>query len=155
MTTIEDAMTKDVVTVDINYSVSHISEILKDNKITSVPVLDGDKLVGIISEADIIKLLEYHSPKINLFLPAPLDLIELPLKLGHEFEEVSKGIRLSAAIPAKDIMTKNVITININSSISHAAELMNKKDVKSLPVLDDNKNLVGILSRKDIISAMF
>ncbi len=52
----------------------------------------------------------------------------------------------------KDIMTKNVITVGKDTPIYDAMELIAKYDISGLPVVDDQMNLIGILSEKDVVS---
>ncbi|MGC9517880.1 MAG: CBS domain-containing protein [Methanomicrobiales archaeon] len=155
MINIKDAMQKNVIAFKPNDQISDVAEILRENNISGAPVLDEEmKVVGIVSEGDIMRLLEVHSPEINLILPSPLDLIELPLRMKHEYDEIAEGLKKVAATNVDEIMTKNVITIHGDSNISDAAEIMDSKDINRLPVVDDNGKLMGIVTRGDIIGAM-
>src|SRR5665648_79711 len=99
MITVEDAMEKNVIVFEAEDKISDIAAILRKNKISGAPIVNDDqKITGIVSEGDIMRLIEVHSPKINLILPAPLDLIELPLKMQHEFDEISKGLKKTASV---------------------------------------------------------
>ncbi len=74
---IQDAMEKEIIKFKVDDQIIDVAGSLRENKISGAPVVDKeDKLVGIISEGDIMRLIEVHSPHINLILPAPLDLIE-------------------------------------------------------------------------------
>ena len=155
MIKIDDAMQKNVIAFKPNDQISDVAEILRKNKISGAPILDEDmKVVGIVSEGDIMRLLEVHSPEINLILPSPLDLIELPLRMKHEYDEIAEGLKKAATVTVDEIMTKNVVTIKKDNNISEAAELMDSKDIKRLPVVDDNGKIIGIVTRGDIIGAM-
>lgn len=155
MIKIQDAMQKDVVTFSKVTQIGDAAKILRENKISGAPVLDKDEnLVGIVSEGDIMRLLEVHSPNLNLILPAPLDLIELPIRMKHEYDEIAEGIKKAALILVQEIMTRKVVTITPEKSISDAAELMDSHDIKRLPVVDDNGKLIGIITRGDLIGAM-
>ena len=112
------------------------------------------KLVGIISEGDIMRLLEVHSPRINLILPAPLDLIELPVRMKYELDEIAEDMNKAASLLIGEIMTKKLVTISPDKDIADAAQLMDTHDIKRLPVVDDNGEMVGIVTRGDIIGAM-
>jgi CBS domain-containing protein len=128
---------------------------LRENKISGAPVVDKEgKLAGIISEGDIMRLIEVHSPHINLILPAPLDLIELPVRMKYEIDEIAEDMNKAASLLIGEIMTKKVVTIDPDSDISDAAQLMDTHDVKRLPVVDSAGKMVGIITRGDIIGAM-
>ena len=65
---------------------------------------------------------------------------------------VAKGKDISK-LTAKDIMTKNVIWCRDNESMDDAARIMEKKRIRRLPVIDDHKRMVGMLSLGDISHA--
>lgn len=152
---IKDAMQKDVIKFDEMDKIVDVAQSFRDNKISGAPVVDEEnKVIGVISEGDIMRLLEVHSPKINLILPAPLDLIELPVRMKYELDEIAEDMQRAGSVVIDQIMTKKVISIKQDASISDAAELMDVHDVKRLPVVDDEGKLVGIVTRGDIIGAM-
>ncbi len=69
MIKVKDAMQSDVITVKRTNSIHEAARVLRENRISGAPVVDDDgKLVGIISEGDIMRLLEVHSPRLNLIL---------------------------------------------------------------------------------------
>lgn len=155
MIKVEDAMQKNVITIKDDMKIEEAARILRENRISGAPVIDkNNKLVGILSEGDIIRLLEVHSPKLNLILPSPLDLIELPIRMKHEYDEIVKGLKKAAIISVNEIMTRKPITIKASQSVSDAAEIMDEHKIKRLPVVDEKGNLIGIITRGDIIGAI-
>lgn len=152
---IEDAMEVNVVKFKSTDKIVDVAQVLRNNKISGAPVVnDENHVVGILSEGDIMRMLEFHSPKINLILPAPLDLIELPVKMKHEMDELAEDMERASSVLIGDIMTKKVVTISKDAQISDAAELMDSHHIKRLPVVDENHKLIGIVTRGDIIGAM-
>ncbi len=84
MIKVEDAMEKNVIKFHEDDKISDVAGKLRDNKISGAPIVDDDSnVIGIVSEGDIMRLLEVHSPRLNLILPAPLDVIELPIRMKH------------------------------------------------------------------------
>lgn len=155
MIEIGNAMQKKVITFKGSESISEASKILRKHKISGAPVVDEEgKVIGVLSEGDIMRLVEVHSPNLNLILPAPLDLIELPVRMKYEFDEIASGINKAALKKVKSIMTPKAITITPEKSISDAAEIMEKHKINRLPVVDDENKLMGIITRGDIIGAM-
>jgi CBS domain-containing protein len=151
---IEDIMEKDVIKFNELDKIVDVAQTFRDNKISGAPVVNDDnEVVGVISEGDIMRLLEVHSPKINLILPAPLDLIELPVRMKYELDEIAEDMQRAGSTVIDQIMTKKVVLISPEASISDAAELMDSHNVNRLPVVKDGK-LVGIVTRGDIIGAM-
>jgi CBS domain-containing protein len=152
---IQDAMETEVIKFQIDDRIIDVAGSLREKKISGAPVVDKDgKLVGIISEGDIMRLIEVHSPHINLILPAPLDLIELPVRMKYEMDEIAEDMNKAASLLIGEIMTKKMITIGPEADIADAAQLMDTHDVKRLPVVDSDGKMVGIITRGDIIGAM-
>lgn len=152
---IEEAMQKDVIKFQPEDRIVEVAQNLRKNKISGAPVVNKEgQVVGIISEGDIMRLLEVHSPRINLILPAPLDLIELPVRMKYELDEIAEDMNKAASILIGEIMTKRVITIAPDADISDAAQLMDTHDIKRLPVVDDTGKMIGIITRGDIIGAV-
>ena len=152
---IEDVMQKDVIKFNELDKIVDVAQSFRDNKISGAPVVDDkNHVVGIISEGDIMRLIEIHSPKINLILPAPLDLIELPVRMKYELDEVAEDMQKAGSTVIDQIMTRKIIKIAPDGSIQEAAKLMDSHKVKRLPVVDSEGKLVGIVTRGDIISSM-
>ena len=155
MITVKDAMQKNVIKFKDTDTISYVAEVLREKKISGAPIVnDESKVIGIVSEGDIMKLIEVHSPNLNLILPAPFDLIELPVRMEYEYEEIANGVRKAASVLVGEIMTKKVFTVKENFSISDAAEIMDKHKVNRLPVVDDDDKLIGIITRGDIIGSL-
>ncbi len=155
MISVQDAMQKDVITLRRVDKIEDAAKILREKKISGAPVVDEDnKMIGIVSEGDIMRLLEFHSPNLNLILPSPLDLIELPIRMKSEYDEISAGLKKASLVLVQEIMTRKVIKISPEKSISDAAELMDSHKVKRLPVVDEKGDMVGIITRGDIIGAL-
>jgi len=155
MIMVKEAMQSDVIKFkDVN-TISYVANVLREKKISGAPIVDEDnKVIGVISEGDIMRLIEVHSPNINLILPAPLDLIELPVRMRLELDELAKGVSKAASVLVGEIMTKEVVKSKGDFSISDAASLMDRHDVNRLPVVDENDKLIGIITRGDIIGAL-
>ena len=115
---IKDIMTNNVVSVKLETPITEVTKIIKDNNVGSVPVCDGQRVVGIVTDRDI----------------------------------VLRGIAMDKDIntlKAKDVMTAKVTTVDSNSDVNSASNIMAEKQIRRLPVVDGN-NLVGIVSIGDI-----
>lgn len=155
MIKVKDAMEKNVIKFHSDDKISDVAQKLRDNKISGAPIIDDDnKVIGIISEGDIMRLLEVHSPRLNLILPAPLDVIELPIRMKHELDEIAEDMNRAASVLIGEIMTKKVYTMKEDDDISDAAQYMDTHSINRLPVVDAEGRLIGILTRGDLISAM-
>lgn len=154
MIKIKNAMQPNVLVLNKDDQITDAARLFAKNDISGAPVVDNDKIVGILSEGDIMKLLDVHSPNLNLILPSPLDVIEMPIRMKHEYDETVEGIKKASLTLVKDIMITSVVTIHPDDDISDAAIIMDKEDIKRIPVVDDEDNLVGIVTRGDIVKAL-
>ena len=143
MTQIKDVMTKDVITVSPDASLKEVGTILKEKRISGVPVVDGDKnIVGIITVNDILKILE-------------------EIYQWQEVERSATGINLSELVgkerlnsKVRTIMSKNVYTLEESKTMSDVMRLMFSKKIHTIPIIRDNK-LVGVIGKRDLVYACF
>ena len=150
---IEDVMNKDVITCAPGDSLSYISNLFKENHISGIPVVDKGKVVGLVSETDIIKLFRIPEFSNELWLPSPFEIIEIPIRNLVRIEETRKALENLKMKPVKDIMTKTVHTISPEDSLEDASSIMVRHNVNRLPVIE-NGRLVGIVARSDIIRGL-
>lgn len=145
---VKDLMTLNPITVKPLDLVEAVLKHLEDNHVSGLPVVnDEDKVVGVISEADL------------LFKERP---IQLPLYLNFLGTIVyldppgkfQQQLKKSLGILVQDVMTPNPITVTLTTSIAKAASLMIEKRINRLPVVDDQKQLMGIITREDLLKAL-
>jgi len=89
----------------------------------------------------------------------PNDTLDLDKPIGIITERdiarlVAFSSNLSTDTPTSELMSKPLITINQNSSIKEATDLMQQNNIRRLPVLDNKGELVGIITAKDILKSM-
>ncbi len=154
MIKVKDVMTKKVISFSPDTSVYDCAKILREKRISGAPVVEKGEVVGILSEGDIMKLIEKKDININLILPSPLDVLELPVKMKLALDDIVKNAKKAGSEKISDVMTKKAITISEKEEISQAARIMSDKRINRLPVLDKNKRLIGIITRWDIIGAI-
>lgn len=144
----KDVMTKDVITINKNASIEELSELLLDNKISGVPVMDDDdNLVGVVTEADVI------IKDTKLHFPAYFKLLDGIIYL-ESLNKFKRNLKKHLATKVEDIMTTKIRTVGPDTEVSEIADLMLNKKINRLPVVDKNKNLVGIVARSDILKSM-
>ena len=143
---VRDYMTRDVLTVTPETPVPKIVAVLAGQAISGLPVVEGDRVVGIVSEGDLVmREKPLHMPAAISFLGEML-VLDPARRFNDEF-------RRHFGATAGDIMTREVVTVTSDDSIAHAAQIFVDQDLKRLPVVDDGK-LVGILTRKDLVRAL-
>ena len=101
-----------------------------------------------ISQEILGKIINANQSTISRIESGKADPSYSKVKKLFEFLEYEKMKRKKTEKKATDIMTKAPITINYKSSIKNAVELMNRYNISQLPIIDDNKNLGSITSKK-------
>ena len=146
--TAKDIMTEDVITISKDASIDQLSELLVKNKISGVPVLDeNNKLVGIVTEADIIiKDADLQFPRYFKLLDAIIYLDSL--------NKFRNNLKKHLAVKVEEIMTTKVRTVSPDTSLSEVANIMLDRRINRLPVLDQNGRITGIVTRADIVRSM-
>ncbi|MGM0397053.1 MAG: CBS domain-containing protein [Bacillota bacterium] len=146
---IRDIMTKEVITVTVDDNVEKCASLLIKHNLSGLPVLDEDgKLVGIVTEGDLIRRASRIKGPAVLEVLGGLIYLDSPRKFMDELKN-------AMGQKAGDVMTKKVITIGPDQTIEEGATLLVEKNIKRLPVLDKEGKLVGIVSRRDIMSYLF
>lgn len=143
----KDIMTRDLITVSPEMEIVKAAEILLKNGINGVPVLDKGKLVGILCQSDLI------AQQKDLPLPSVFILLDgfIPLGSGKHLEKAVKKI---AAINVRDAMTPHPVTVKPDTNIDDIANLMLDKNFHTLPVVDEEGELVGIIGKADILRTL-
>ncbi|MHC1631933.1 MAG: CBS domain-containing protein [Methanotrichaceae archaeon] len=133
-------------------SVSDVVKLLKRNNISGMPVLDGEKVIGVISESDLLKMLSVKGES-KLWLPSPLEILEVPIRDLIHWEKIKAGAEEIGKTKVSDIMTKKIHNVSPDDTIEEAAKLMVSHRINRLPVEEEDK-LVGIVTRGDIIAGL-
>ncbi|MCK9592254.1 MAG: CBS domain-containing protein [Methanoregula sp.] len=150
---VKDAMTKNPIVCTAETSLRDAVGLMRKHHIGGLPVMEGSELVGILTESDLISLLESERISDDLWLPSPFEIIEIPIREFINWEKTKHALRNIGDMPAKKVMTHRVITATEGMEIGKAAELMLKEGIARLPVMR-GKKIVGILTRADIIHAV-
>lgn len=136
-----DVMTTAVLTATPDTDVSEIARMLLESHISAVPIVAADgSLAGIVSEGDLLNRAEAetrHRPSWWL------QLLASPDEPAHEYLR-AYGRR------ARDVMTREVISVQPDTPLARIAALLEKHHIKRVPVLDGGR-LVGIVSRANLL----
>lgn len=141
---VKEIMSTNVLTVSKDTTIEEIANILADNKIGGVPVVDDSGIIiGIVTQKDM--LYKDVEPRFPAMVEILGSLVFLKGARQHN-EELKKIVATKAA----DIMSPVVYTVNEETSVEEAAQLMVDRDIGRVPVVMDGK-LTGILSRSDVV----
>jgi len=136
-TTVADVMTTRVIAVKRNADFQQIARVLRQFRVSACPVInDAGRVVGVVSEADLM----YKAADCEL----PAGLIRLRWKLGEESK--------ITAVIAQELMTSPAVTIHADAPVQLAARVMRDRRLKRLPVVGQDGELIGIISRADVLS---
>jgi CBS domain-containing protein len=139
-----DVMATNVITVRLDTPVATIAEVLLANRISAVPVVnDKDILVGIVSEGDLIHRVETGTERHRSWW---LELLAGKEMLAQEFVK-------SHARKAADVMTRSVVSVQLDTPLGDIASLLEKHRIKRVPVVINGK-IAGIVSRANLIQAL-
>ncbi|MBO3839336.1 MAG: IMP dehydrogenase [Thermoproteota archaeon] len=108
----ESFIIRDVITINKEATVGEAAEIMRRHKISGLPVVEDNRLIGIITGRDV----RFANPSIRV----------------------------------EEAMTKDVVVASPSVTPEEAVELMKKHRVEKLPVVDDDKRLVGLITYKDV-----
>ncbi|MDI6889234.1 MAG: CBS domain-containing protein [Methanocellales archaeon] len=150
---VKDVMNKRVITCTPSDVISDVTRKLRRHNISGMPVVKRGEVVGIISESDVLGLLRTPEYSDELWLPSPLELIEVPIRELVEWTKTKKALEKIGSKPVARVMKHHVHTISPEESIEKASEMMTKHHVNRLPVVKGDK-LVGIITRGDIITGL-
>ena len=150
---VTNAMTKEVITCSAETPLRDVVALFRKHHIGGLPVMEGRELVGMVTESDLISLLESERISDDLWLPSPFEVIEIPIREYINWEKTKHALRNIGDLPAKKIMTHRVVTATGEMDIEAAAALMLKEGISRLPVLR-GKTIIGIVTRADIINAI-
>ena len=145
---VKDVMTKDIIKATPSTGIKEIYEIFCKEHIGGVPVVDSEnRLLGMVTKTELIDVL----------IPDYFDMVNDFLFIDDfgALEDKLEAIPSLDLFIAEDLMITNVITINENASLMKAPVLMNKYNIRRLPVINKDKKLVGIATRMDVCSALF
>lgn len=141
---VEDLMTRDVLTVTENHTVSHVISLMEENDIGRLIVTKDGEVAGIITSEN-ISFATFEDPETGI----PVEKIYFIKKTAEE----KKKVRMISMLTAGDIMTEEVATVDPSEDASEAASIMLERGISGLPVVKDDE-LVGIITKTDIISGI-
>ncbi len=144
----KDIMSGEIVTVGPDTEIVEAAKLLLEKRYNGLPVVDeGGKLVGIICQSDLI------AQQKSIPVPTLFSFLDgfIPLSSTRKMESEIQKI---AAIKVEDAMTRNPVTVKPDTSIDAVAALMVDNNFHTLPVLDDEGKLVGIVGKEDVLKTL-
>ncbi len=129
---VEKIMTKPLVTITLDDTLRKVKGIFDSTRFHHLLVVESDELFGVISDRDLLKAI---SPNIGTVAETPSDTATLNKKV-HQ------------------VMTRKPVTIMLDAGIHDAIKIFNQHNISCIPVVDDERKPVGIISWRDILKVL-
>lgn len=121
-------MTKNPMTVTADTKVDEVAHLMKKHNFRRLPVVDDGKLVGFLSDSDLMRVAQSSATTLSRY-------------------EINS---LLAKICVRDIMKKDVVSVNVDATIEEAALIMYKNKIGGMPVVSNMGAVVGVITETDI-----
>lgn len=129
---VKNWMSKKVMTIDENDSMQDAINLIKQHKINMLPVMKKGKLTGIVTDRDLKKASASDATTLDV----------------HEL------MYLISKIKIKDIMSKKPVTVPFDFTIEETASMLLENNISGAPVVDNDKQLVGVITQADIFKVI-
>jgi CBS domain-containing protein len=146
--TANDIMTRDVHTVTESTPIEVLAKAFSEKGVSGFPVVDpqGD-LVGVVTESDLI-----HQNQ-RLHIPTAVTLFDAVIVLGRS-KRLEEEMRRMTAAKVGEIMTRDPVTVQGETPVDEIAAVMAENDRYTIPVLDEEGRLVGVVGKIDVIRSL-
>lgn len=139
-----DVMVAPVICVNVSAKVDEVAAVLLKHHISAVPVVEDDnKLVGIVSEGDLIHRVEAGTERRRSWW----------LRLLTSDQELAADFVKSHSRNVRDVMTPDPVTAPPDMQLAEVAELLERHGIKRVPIVKDGV-IVGIVSRANLVQAL-
>jgi CBS domain-containing protein len=159
MLTVRDVMTREVEVVEPDDEVGEVLSKLAKAGFNGFPVLEEGRLVGIVTQGDLVGLFRAEEKAFWIPIGLPPFLETVTYSVEPPWEDLDVGIDFARAVdkPISEVMTEDVVTVSPDDDVDRLLELLSG-DINRLPVLgageDGEQALVGIVTREDVIRAL-
>src|SRR6476660_3041030 len=130
---VREVMTRRPVTTHPRATTKEALRLLDEHEITSMAVVDSEhRILGVVSEADLLRESLPADARAHMILP-------------------DEDLRVDRPRTVAEVMNRHPLAVHGESDLAEAVDLMTSTAVKSLPVLDDRRRVVGMVSRRDVV----
>jgi CBS domain-containing protein len=142
-TPVSTIMSRSVITCTAETDVGEVARLIWENDVSSIPVTEQGKVIGMVTDYDIIsRQTEFDGP---IYLPFIDVYFQVPGTGDPE------QLRRILATTARELMSYPVTTLRATDSVQDAATIMYENRINAIPVVDEDDRLVGIVSRADVV----
>jgi CBS domain-containing protein len=155
-TTARDVMKTEVRTVSPDISLTDLEKLFIDNRVTGFPVVESERLVGVVSRSDIVRKIvteqsyaeyvsDYYRDVGSFDEPKSADTLP---ELGSQI-----GSRLASAT-VRDVMSGEPVTVSADDPVSRVAERLVERRIHRVPVVTSDGRLEGIITSLDLVGLL-
>jgi len=145
-TLVRDVMTTPVSTLAPDVKVEAAADVLAAKNVGSLPVVDADnRLLGILRDDDLI------ASEARVHVPTFINFLGLGMAFPGEMKHLEHELKKIAGATVADVMQADPPTIAPDATLEDVATIMHDQGVNSLPVVDADNAVVGIVARADIV----
>jgi CBS domain-containing protein len=145
-TLVRDVMSTPVVKLRPDDKVEHAADLLAEKNIGSLPVVDDEgTLVGILRDDDLI------ASEARVHVPTFINFLGLGMAFPGEMKHLERELRKIAGATVRDVMQTDPPTVSPDATLEDVATIMHDQGVNSVPVVDSDSKVVGIVARADIV----
>jgi CBS domain-containing protein len=138
-----DIMTQPVITVTPDTPVADVAQLLLERHISAVPVVEGDRAIGIVSEGDLIRRIESGSTERTSWW----------LRAFGPIERMADDYVKAHGLTARDVMSSPIIGVNEDTPVPEIANILESRRIKRVPVMRGDQ-VVGVVSRANLLQAV-
>jgi CBS domain-containing protein len=146
---VTEIMTTPVVGLQVDTSVEEALGVLTRNGISGAPVVDGDgRLVGVLDDSDLLV------SEARLHGPTAIEILGAYIPLPGEQRRFEEELRHALARTVGDLMDADAPALGPSATVEDAATIMVDQQVSRIPVIDEQRHVLGIVTRGDIVEVM-
>jgi CBS domain-containing protein len=145
-TLVRDVMSTPVSTLGPDEKVEHAADVLAEKNIGALPVVDADgRLLGMLRDDDLI------ASEARVHVPTFINFLGLGMAFPGEMKHLEQELKKIAGATVRDVMQTDPPTVSPDATLEDVATIMHERGVNSLPVVDTDRKVVGIVARADIV----
>lgn len=140
---VSEVMSGDVFTLSPGQTLEEAARLLMKRGVSGVPVVENKKVIGMLSERDLLETRTIPHPPRYLELLGGIIYLDNPREFQRQLEK-------TVATKVEQVMTREVFTLDVDASLEEAARIILDHGVNRIPILE-NGRLAGIVTRSDIL----
>jgi CBS domain-containing protein len=144
-TTVRQVMATTLFTIAPDASVTEAADVLAERGVGALPVVENGKLLGMLRDDDLI------ASEARVHVPTFINFLGLGMPFPGEMRHLEKELKKIAGATVRDVMDADPPSVAPDASLEDVATIMHERHVNSVPVVDPEGKVVGIVARADIV----